>query len=86
MIVATVRQGSGAAGAGLKAATSEVTVEGESWPAGGDVIVKVDGEPVPTVERLVDLIASKQPGDKIDVEVVRESSHHTLTVKLGRQP
>ena len=86
VIVATVRQGSGAAGAGLKAATSEVTVEGESWPAGGDVIVKVDGEPVPTVDRLVDLIASKQPGDKIDVEVVRESSHHTLTVKLGRQP
>jgi S1-C subfamily serine protease len=86
VIVATVRQGSGAAGAGLKAATSEVTVEGESWPAGGDVIVKVDGEPVPTVERLVDLIASKQPGDKIDVQVVRESSHHTLTVKLGRQP
>ena len=86
VIVATVRQGSGAAGAGLKAATSEVTVEGESWPAGGDVIVKVDGEPVPTVERLVDLIASKQPGDKIDVEVVRESSHNTLTVKLGRQP
>ena len=86
VIVATVRQGSGAAGAGLKAATSEVTVEGESWPAGGDVIVKLDGEPVPTVERLVDLIASKQPGDKIDVEVVRESSHNTLTVKLGRQP
>ena len=84
--VATVRQGSGAAGAGLEAATSEVTIEGESWPAGGDVIVKLDGEPVPTVERLVDLIASKQPGDRIDVEVVRESSHHTLTVKLGRQP
>jgi S1-C subfamily serine protease len=86
VIVATVRQGSGAAGAGLKAATSEVTVEGESWPAGGDVIVKVDGEPVPTVERLVDVIASKQPGDRIDVEVVRGSSHRTLTVKLGRQP
>jgi len=86
VIVATVRQGSGAAAGGLKAATSEVTVEGESWPAGGDVIVKVDGEPVPTVERLVDVIASKQPGEKIDVEVVRESSHDTLTVKLGRQP
>jgi S1-C subfamily serine protease len=85
VIVASVRQGSGAAGAGLEAATSEVTVEGESWPAGGDVIVKVDGEQVPTVERLADVIASKQPGDKIDVEVVRDSSHHTLTVKLGRQ-
>jgi S1-C subfamily serine protease len=49
------------------------------------VIVKVDGEQVPTVERLADVIAAKQPGDKIDVEVVRDSSHHTLSVKLGRQ-
>jgi S1-C subfamily serine protease len=86
VIVATVRKGSGADGAGLKAADKEVTVVGESWPAGGDVIVKVDGEPVPTVERLVDVIASKRPGDKIEIEVVRGSAHDKLTVKLGRQP
>src|SRR5205814_1047075 len=41
VLVATVRNGSGADQAGLKPATSQVTVEGESWPAGGDVIVKV---------------------------------------------
>ena len=86
VLVATVRKGTGAAKAGLKPATNEVTVEGESWPAGGDVIVEVDGEPVPTVERLIDLIASKQPGDKIDVEVVRDDARRTLTVELGRQP
>jgi len=86
VLVATVRQDSGAAQAGLKAATNEVTVEGESWPAGGDVIVKVDGQPVPTVDRLIDLIGAKKPGDKIDVEIVRGTSHKTLTVKLGRQP
>ena len=86
VIVATVRQGSGAAGAGLKAATSEVTVEGESWPAGGDVIVKLDGQAVASVERLVDLIAAKKPGDKIDLEVVRGNSRTHLDVKLGRQP
>ena len=86
VLVATVRAGTGAAQAGLKAATDEVTVQGESWPAGGDVIVKVDGEPVDTVEKLIDVIAAKQPGDKIDVEVVRGNSHKTVTVKLGRQP
>ena len=86
VLVAFVRSGSGAAGAGLKGATNEVTVQGESWPAGGDVIVKVDGEAVPTVERLVDVIASKQPGDRIKVEIVRGTAHQTLTVKLGRQP
>ena len=86
VLVATVRKGSGAAAADLQPATNEVTVEGESWPAGGDVIVKVDAEPVPTVERLIDVIASQEPGDNIQVEVVRDGSHMTLTVKLGRQP
>jgi S1-C subfamily serine protease len=85
VLVASVRSGSGAEHGGLKAATSEVTVEGESWPAGGDVIVKVDGQQTPTVERLIDVIASKQPGQKIEVEIVRGTSHQTLTVKLGRQ-
>jgi putative serine protease PepD len=86
VLVATVRPGTGAAQAGVKAASDEVTVQGESWPAGGDVIVKVDHEPIGSVERLIDVIASKQPGDKIQVEVVRGGSHKTLTVKLGRQP
>jgi S1-C subfamily serine protease len=86
VLVATVRAHSGAADAGMKAATNEVTVQGESWPAGGDVIVSVDGDPIGSVEKLVDVIGSKKPGDKIDVEVVRGTSHKTLTVKLGRQP
>ena len=85
VLVASVRPGTGAAKAGVKPATSQVTVEGESWPAGGDVIVKVDGQPVPSVERLVDLIASKKPEDKIVLEVVRGSSRIHLDVKLGRQ-
>jgi S1-C subfamily serine protease len=84
--VATVRAGTGAAHAGLESATNQVTVQGESWPAGGDVIVKVDDEPIATVEQLVDVIGAKQPGDKIRVEVVRGTSYKTLTVTLGRQP
>jgi len=86
VLVATVRPGTGAAQAGLKPGTDQITVQGESWPAGGDVIVKVDDEPITTVERLIDVLASKEPGDKISVEVVRGASHKTLTVKLGRQP
>ena len=86
VLVASVRPGSGAAKAGLKAATNQVTVEGETWPAGGDVIVKVDGRSVPSVETLVDLIASKKPGDHIDLEVVRGPNRVHFNVKLGRQP
>jgi len=86
VLVASVRPNSGAAEAGLKAATNQVTVEGESWPAGGDVIVKADGQSVSTIERLIDVIAPKKPGDKIDLEVIRGTSRIPLNVKLGRQP
>ena len=86
VLVASVRPGTGAAKAGLKGASDEVTVEGETWPAGGDLIVSVDGQPVPTIERLIDVIASKKPGDKIDVQVVRGTSRIHVAVKLGRQP
>src|SRR5215212_4427602 len=65
VLVATVRSGTGAAAAGLKAASDEVTVEGESWPAGGDVIVKVDDQPVASVDRLIDVVASKEPDEKV---------------------
>jgi S1-C subfamily serine protease len=86
VLVASVRPNTGAAKAGLKGAAEEVTVAGETWPAGGDVIVKADGRPVTTIEALSDVIAAKKPGDKIDVEVVRRTSRIDLSVKLGRQP
>jgi S1-C subfamily serine protease len=86
VLVASVRPKTGAAKAGLKAATNQVTVAGESWPAGGDVIVKLDGQPVSTIERLIDLISAKRPGDKIDLEVIRGMSRVQLSVTLGRQP
>jgi S1-C subfamily serine protease len=86
VLVGSVRAGTGAAKAGLKAATTQVTVAGESWPAGGDVIVKADGRAVPTIERLIDLIATKKPGDTIKLEIVRGTNRMTLDVKLGRQP
>jgi S1-C subfamily serine protease len=85
VLVAVVRPGSGAAKAGLRAATNQVTVEGESWPAGGDLIVKADGQPVRTIERLIDIIAAKRPGDRVSLEILRNSKRMNVTVKLGRQ-
>ncbi|HEX6663584.1 MAG TPA: trypsin-like peptidase domain-containing protein [Gaiellaceae bacterium] len=85
VLVAVVRPGSGAAKAGLKAATNQVTVEGESWPAGGDLIVKADGRPVGSIERLIDIISAKRPGDHVTLEVIRNAKRMNINVKLGRQ-
>jgi S1-C subfamily serine protease len=86
VLIQKVQAHTGAADAGLKPGTTQVTVAGESWPIGGDIIVSVDGAPTPTLDRLRDAIASHKPGDTIKVGVYRGNAKQTIGVKLGRQP
>ncbi len=86
LLVATVKSGSGAAKAGLKAATTQVTVAGVTWPLGGDIIVAADGTPTPTVNALSDVIANHKPRDKIALEIYRDSTKRMVDVMLGSQP
>ncbi|HYX76713.1 MAG TPA: trypsin-like peptidase domain-containing protein [Gaiellaceae bacterium] len=86
LLVASVQPGSGAAAAGLRAGSNSAVISGESWPVGGDLIVSADGVPMSSIEQLRDLIASKQPGQSISLEVYRDTNKITIEVKLGRQP
>jgi S1-C subfamily serine protease len=86
VLVQSVRQGSGAAKAGLKAGTTSVVVAGESWLIGGDLIVKADGQSITSLERLRDIIAAKKPGDSLQLEIYRGTKKMSIHVELGRQP
>jgi putative serine protease PepD len=86
LLVAKVFTGSGAARAGLKAGNTLVTVNGESWPAGGDVIVRADAHPVATIEQLLEIINQKKPGQSVRLDIYRGTSHLAVNVKLGRLP
>jgi S1-C subfamily serine protease len=92
MIVAKVDPGSGAAQAGLRGGTKQVTVAGESYVVGGDVIARIDGEQVDSLAKLRDLVATKKPGDTMTLVIYRGAktstkwTRMTLHVKLGRQP
>ena len=86
VLVETVQPGSGAARAGIKAGTSEVTVAGESYKLGGDIIVEADGVPVRDLAGLRDIVAMKKPGDTITLKIYRGSTQLTVDIKLGRRP
>ena len=86
LLVASVDPGSSAAQAGLRAGKEQVTVSGETYPLGGDLVVAVDGVRLYSLDQLRDVISGKQPGNTISVEIWRGDSKHTLEVKLGRQP
>ena len=85
ILVAAVKAGSGAAKAGLRGATTQAVVSGETWPIGGDLIVKADGQTIGSLERLRDVIATKKPGDTLQLQIYRGTKRLTLDAQLGRQ-
>jgi S1-C subfamily serine protease len=53
----------------------------------GDVVVSFSGESIPDSETLGEVIRSHDPGDTVEVEVVRATGERvTLTVILGVNP
>jgi S1-C subfamily serine protease len=58
----------------------------QSGVARGDVIVRIDGQPVQGSDDVARAIADHQPGDRVEVEVLRGGDRRTLTVTLGERP
>jgi S1-C subfamily serine protease len=86
LLVAGVEPGSAAAKAGLRAGKQPVTVSGETYQLGGDLIVGADGVQLTSLDQLRDLISNKQPGDKLSLDIWRDGAQMNVDVKLGRQP
>jgi serine protease Do len=51
----------------------------------GDIILRFDGKKVGTAEDLVDFVGAREPGDEVDVRVIRKGKEIVLTAELGRR-
>jgi serine protease Do len=52
----------------------------------GDLITSVNGTPIKDTRVLVDRISAIQPGNKVDLGVIREGKQKTVAVTLGERP
>jgi S1-C subfamily serine protease len=87
LMVINVARGTGAAAAGLRSATISQDVWGNtSIQRLGDVILSVDGKKVTTTDDLQNAMQDKKPGDTVQVEVLRDGDHATLSVRLSERP
>jgi S1-C subfamily serine protease len=84
--ITNVRAGTPADAAGLRAGKGQKTIDGESYPTGGDVVFEFDGQTVTTAEQLQNLVDAKQPGDKVKLMYVRGGDRLTVTVELASRP
>jgi 2-alkenal reductase len=77
----------GAADAGIRAGDRTVNLDGTPIPAGGDIIVAIDGRAMNTVGELRAYIENnKQPGDAVTVTVLRNGNRQDLRVVLTERP
>jgi putative serine protease PepD len=86
VMVVRVVKGSPAAKAGLRAATTQVSVKGVSGVVGGDAIVSVDGKAITSSDQLSEVVGEHRPGDTLKLEVVRGGASRTVAVTLGNAP
>jgi S1-C subfamily serine protease len=85
-LVQRVVEGGPADEAGIEAGDSRISVDGRPIVAGGDVITAVDGEAVIGMDDVAAAVNAKQPGDEIEVELLRDGETLTVTVTLGDRP
>jgi S1-C subfamily serine protease len=85
-VVQDVVPGSPADEAGIEAGDASVQMGGRQVQAGGDVIVAVDGEAVSGIEDVIAAVNSHQPGDEVELTVVRDGDERTETVTLADRP
>jgi S1-C subfamily serine protease len=77
----------GAQQAGIQAGNQQVTLSGEQIPAGGDIIVAVDGQPIATSGDLRAYIENtKHPGDTVTLTILRGGQRQEFPVTLGERP
>jgi putative serine protease PepD len=84
--IAKITPGSPAAKAGLKAATHQVTADGQTALLGGDSITALNGKPIREAQDLADGVARLKPGDRVSLTVVRGGASRTVSVDLGTSP
>lgn len=72
--------------AGLRGSTGTTDIQGITVPVGGDVVVEADGEPINTFDDLLLKISQQNPGDQMNLTVLRNGERMQFEVVLEARP
>jgi len=61
-------------------------IDGVPVPAGGDVVLAIDGDPVNSPEALQSRLAVLRPGDEVTLTILRDGAEMEVEVTLGERP
>jgi S1-C subfamily serine protease len=55
-------------------------------PVGGDIVVAFDGKKVTSSEELIKYLREEEPGDVVELKILRNHQFKRINVKLGERP
>jgi S1-C subfamily serine protease len=84
--IAEIISGGPAEQAGLQGSTGTTNVDGVPTPVGGDVVIQANGNPVEDFTDLLVDVAFSNPGDQMELTIIRDGRQRTLTVTLEARP
>lgn len=85
-LVADVVEGGPAAKAGIRGGKREIRFQASRVKTGGDVILKAAGRPIAQESDLARAIERRRPGERVEIELVRDGKRQTVQVRLGKRP
>ncbi len=86
VVIAEVIPGGPADKAGLRGGNRVIYVDSTQIIVGGDIIVKIDGKPVESMEELRSEIQKRKVGDVVSITYVRGDKEYTVKIKLEAMP
>jgi S1-C subfamily serine protease len=86
VIVQSVVKGGPADKAGIEGGNTAATIDGAEVNLGGDVITEVNGKKVVGMEEIVEIVNEADPGEELELTILRDGSTKTVTVTLGDRP
>jgi S1-C subfamily serine protease len=72
--------------AGIRGGDTAATIGGADIRLGGDIITKVDGHAIASMDDVIGIVNDSSPGDTLELTVIRDGRHKTFTVTLGDRP
>ena len=87
-LIISVAQNGPADQAGLRGSPQVLTIAGQRYPYGGDIITAIQGEPIAGMDALITyLVDNTRPGDQVTLELVRPGGEKgNVSVTLGSRP
>lgn len=86
VIVQSVEKDGPADKAGIEGGNTSATIDGAEVSLGGDIITEVDGEKVAGMDEIVEIVNEAEPGDELELTILRDGETKKATVTLGERP